>query len=162
MLRDALIATARYHAWANDRVLTLAAEIADEELRAPASLDHRTAWDTLRHLVDVDWSWRKFCIGEDVGEGYVWDYVGPLEDLATLHAFSNEEDATLRSYLGSLDAGALAEVLHPSEDFSAPRWLILSHLMNHGTQHRTELARYLTDRGHSPGDLDLLDALELS
>jgi uncharacterized damage-inducible protein DinB len=46
-------------------------------------------------------------------------------------------------------------------DDTIPRWLILAHVVNHGTNHRTELARYLTDRGHSPGDLDLLDALTL-
>ena len=42
-----------------------------------------------------------------------------------------------------------------------PRWLIIAHVVNHGSQHRSELARYLTERGHSPGDLDLLDAPRL-
>ena len=37
----------------------------------------------------------------------------------------------------------------------------LAHVVNHGTQHRSELARYLTVHGHSPGELDLLDAFEL-
>jgi hypothetical protein len=32
------------------------------------NLDHGSAFDTIRHLVDVDWSWRQFCIGNDVGD----------------------------------------------------------------------------------------------
>jgi uncharacterized damage-inducible protein DinB len=48
-----------------------------------------------------------------------------------------------------------------SADFARPRWLVVAHVVNHGTQHRSELARYLTECGHSQGDLDLLDALEL-
>jgi uncharacterized damage-inducible protein DinB len=161
VLRDALVAAARYHAWANDRIMTVAANVPVEELRAPAALDHGTAFDTLRHLVDVDWSWREFVTGNDVGDAYVWDLGYELDDLAAIHAFSREEDATLRSYIATLDDAALAEEVHGTDDFSRPRWLILAHLLNHGTQHRTELARWLTDLGHSPGDLDLLDALEM-
>jgi uncharacterized damage-inducible protein DinB len=158
MLAQTLLAFARYHAWANERILTLSASVSEDELRGSADLDHGTAFDTLRHLIDVNWSWREFCVGNDVGDGYVWDLGYALDDVATIHAFSVQDDAVLYAYLGTLDETALAEVLRVSDDFSSPRWLILMHLLNHATQHRTEMARYLTDRGHSPGDLDLLDA----
>jgi uncharacterized damage-inducible protein DinB len=50
-------------------------------------------------------------------------------------------------------------VMSADPDDVVPRWLIVAHVVNHGTQHRSELARYLTECGHSPGDLDLLDAV---
>ena len=65
----------------------------------------------------------------------------------------------MRRYVESLDDTALSEALTMREDYSPPRWLILAHVVNHGTQHRSEMARYLTECGRSPGDLDLLDAL---
>jgi uncharacterized damage-inducible protein DinB len=160
---DSLLAFVRFHAWANDRILTTAAGLSDEELRRTAELDHGSAFQTLRHLVDVDWSWREFCEGNDVGETYVWDHGFELDDLPAIHAFCLEEGMRLRGYVESLDQAALTESLALSAEVNdtVPRWLILAHVVNHGTQHRSELARYLTERGHSPGDLDLLDALEL-
>jgi uncharacterized damage-inducible protein DinB len=160
---ESLLALVRFHVWANDRILTTAAGLSDEELRRDAVLDRGSAFDTLRHLVDVDWSWREFCAGNDVGDSYVWDQGFTLDDLQAIHTFCVEEDGRLRSYVESLDETALTEPMSMSEDPAdrIPRWLILVHVVNHGTQHRSELAHYLTRSGHSPGDLDLLDALVL-
>jgi uncharacterized damage-inducible protein DinB len=158
---ESLLAFVRYHAWANDRLLTTTAGLSDEEFRRAAVLDHGSAFDTLRHLVDVDWSWREYCLGNDIGDTYVWDHGFTLDDLPAIHAFCLEEDRRLRSYVGSLDEAGLTArmVMSADPDDVVPRWLIVAHVVNHGTQHRSELARYLTECGHSPGDLDLLDAV---
>jgi uncharacterized damage-inducible protein DinB len=163
MDRDSLLAFVRFHAWANDRILTTAAGLSDAQLRKADVLDHGSAFQTIRHLVDVDWSWREFCIGNDVGDTYVWDHGYVLDDVPALHAFSLEDDARLRSDVESFDDTALREPLALSAEpgDGVPRWLIVAHVVNHGTQHRSELARYFTECGHSPGDLDLLDAFQL-
>jgi uncharacterized damage-inducible protein DinB len=160
---DTLLTLVRFHAWANDRILTTAADLLDEEFRRTANLDHGSAFQTCRHLVDVDWSWREFCIGNDIGQTYAWDHGFVLDDLATIHDFCLEEDERLRRYVESLDDHALTESMPLGGDPNdvVPRWLIVAHVVNHGTQHRSELARSLTERGHSPGDLDLLDAPRL-
>lgn len=35
-------------------------------------------------------------------------------------------------------------------------WRLIAHVVNHGTQHRSEAAILLTSAGCSPGDLDLV------
>jgi uncharacterized damage-inducible protein DinB len=157
---ESLLAFVRFHAWANDKIMTTAAELTDDELRRPGVLDHDSAFQTLRHLVDVDWSWRETCAGNEIGETYAWDRY-PLDDLPSIHSFCIEEDARLRDYVSSLDFAALTEQVPSGENFAPQRWLIIAHIVNHGTQHRSELARYFTECGHSPGDLDLVDAPEL-
>lgn len=151
-----LLAMVRFHGWANERILMTARALTDEDFRAPGPFDHGTAFDTLRHLADVDWSWRQFLQGNDVGETYIWDHRFGLDDLDGIHAFCLEEDARLLGYVERLDDAALAE---PLGTRSIPRSLIIAHVVIHGAQHRSELARYLTERGHSPGDLGLPDAL---
>ena len=37
-----------------------------------------------------------------------------------------------------------------------PFWQMLAHVVNHGTQHRSEAAAILTEAGRSPGDLDMI------
>jgi uncharacterized damage-inducible protein DinB len=153
---EMLLAMVRFHAWANERILTTARALTDEDFRASGPFDHGTAFDTLRHLADVDWSWRQFLQGNDVGETYVWDHGFVLDDLNSIRTFCLDEDARMLEYVESLDDAALAE---PLGSRSIPRALIIAHVVIHGTQHRSELARYLTERGHSPGDLGLPDAL---
>ncbi len=53
-----------------------------------------------------------------------------------------------------------------TDDFAAhvrdgvPVWVMLVHVVNHGTQHRAEAAAILTAEGRSPGELDLVNYAE--
>lgn len=66
----------------------------------------------------------------------------------------------MRDLVGRLTESELAAPLHYSSTsgtaHSQPVWQILLHVVNHGTQHRSEVAHFLTEAGQSPGDIDLI------
>ena len=76
--------------------------------------------------------------------------------------------AALRAMRGNANGPAIEAWL---DRHRSPRWLdqeeegislwqMLAHVVNHGTQHRSEAAVLLTAAGHSPGDLDMVDYIE--
>ena len=67
----------------------------------------------------------------------------------------------MRSYLDGLTdddlaAGTITYSRTEGKTYETPLWQILVHVINHGTQSRSEAAVLLTQLGHSPGDLDYM------
>ena len=151
-----------YNDWANQRILTVAEQLSPAQLTAPANIDHGSAFQTILHMLDVEWSW--LLMAQKLpATAMLWE-VEALPDLPSIQAYWRAEQARRLAYLQALDEQTLnAPVDYGSAQGRAPEsaklWHILAHILNHSTQHRTELARYLTDCGHSPGELDLIEIL---
>jgi uncharacterized damage-inducible protein DinB len=147
----------RYHVRVNERILDQSTKLTEDQFRRPGTTDNGSAHDTLLHMLIVDWSWREFCIGNDDDDSYPDGW--PFPDLATIRSFWDDEHARLLGYASSLDEPAMSETLtweSEGTQWAAPRWEVIAHIVNHGTQHRSEMARFLTECGQSPGDLDLI------
>jgi uncharacterized damage-inducible protein DinB len=148
-----------YNNWANQRLLATAAKLSHDQLHSDPSLSQGTAFQTLRHMLDVDWSWRMACEGYDTRR-LVWE-LKPLEDLDVLALAWQTEGKQLLRYVQGLQP----------EDFErepAVTWIerpfkighMVMHIVNHGTNHRSELGWYFTRCGYSPGDLEFLDYID--
>ena len=157
MKKDEILTLYQYNAWANARILNAASRVTAEQFHSPASFNHGGLRTTLVHTLSAEWIWRKRW------EGHAPTSVLPLEDFPSFEALRNrwqEEGKALMTFVDHVSEADLNSPLHYRTTGGKPHenllWHLMAHLVNHGTQHRSEAAAMLTDFGHSPGDIDLI------
>ncbi|MEX1020130.1 MAG: DinB family protein [Litorilinea sp.] len=156
MQKSELITLFDYNYWANRKIFDAAAQATRTQLTEPRQLSWESIFQTLTHILSAEWIWRVRC-QEGISPRA---FLNPADfaDMAALLARWREEEAALRAFLEDLPAGEVTQIVQYSntrgDTFEKPLWQILIHVVNHGTQHRSEVALYLTDLGFSPGDID--------
>jgi uncharacterized damage-inducible protein DinB len=138
--------------WATAKVLDAAVGIEEATWSARNAIDERGLGGILIHHLGASQRWRH---GLSFSEESPRPEKEPLPTIAGLRASWEREWAAYDAWLATLDDD---DVLSPDEEI--PMWQLLLHVVNHGTQHRSEAAVLLTAAGHSPGDLDLVDFAE--
>ena len=156
MNRDEIKLLFQYNDWANDRILDTAEKLSPEQLAA----ENEFGWGSLRgalvHLMDAEYAWRVLL--KD-GEHVEWLQPQDFPDVAAIRARWDEEREAFSDYLDKLsDDDLLSTISYEGDDGMRHRvlWHCLAHVVNHGTQHRSECAALLTGFGHSPGNLDFV------
>lgn len=144
-----------YNYWATKKILAASANVTQKQFTAPASFPYGGLHGTLVHTLETEWSWRAlFQKIEDASELLPADY----PTLSAIETRWHAEESAMRAYLASLHDEDMESHLLYTTDTGVERdhilWHCLLHVVNHGTQHRSEAAALLTDYGHSPEDLD--------
>jgi uncharacterized damage-inducible protein DinB len=144
-----------YNCWANERILSAAAQVPDEHL-VSARLGYCGLRDTLVHIFSAEQRWRLRWQGVSNAPMLTAEEVPTL---ISLRERWEEEQREMRAYLGALHDADLAAVFSYQRSngsvITSTRWHTMAHMINHGTQHRAELAMLLTELGYSPGNIDL-------
>jgi uncharacterized damage-inducible protein DinB len=162
MVSDVLRALYGYTSWATARLLDVSGQLTQEQWLAPGGAGRGPIRDTLVHLIDTQRSWLAWWDGSLPPEqAYALrltpaDFPGP----PAVRAVWETVDRTTPAFVATLTDADAAKVstqtMPDGRVFRLPRWQIMLHVANHGTQHRNEVAAMLTSHGHSPGDLDAL------
>lgn len=141
-----------YDRWATRKVLAALDGLDPAVWARPNMIDERGLGSILVHQLGAAQRWRHGF--QDTGE-QPRPELEPLPTIRELRARWDHEWNEVDVWLGTLTEGF---VNHVHE--GVPVWQMLLHVVNHGTQHRSEAAALLTAEGHSPGDLDMIDYAE--
>ncbi len=143
-----------YNEWANNRILDAAEKVSPAQLTQPNELGWGSLMGGLVHILDAEFGWFNRLFDRGDGE---WLKAEDFSDLAALRERWQQQNEITQSCLDTLKDGDLTRV-HTSSggerDYHWVMWQALAHVVNHGTQHRSECAALLTGFGSSPGDMD--------
>ena len=145
-----------YNYWANKRILAAAEKVSEKQFLAPASFPFGGLRGTLVHILDAEFGWRTFFQKNDWSAPELKETEFPT--IASVQERANQEEKEMRAYLATLRD----EDMNSHKVYDTPEgnhrdrilWHCLWHVVNHGTQHRSEAAALLTRFNQSPGDLD--------
>ena len=144
-----------YNYWATGKILEASNKVTEKQFLEPASFPFGGLRGTLVHILDAEFGWRGLFENKSFNADLKPD------DFATVKSVeerAREEEKAMRAYLANLRDDDMESHLRYTTDTGIERdrilWQCLYHVVNHGTQHRSEAAALLTDFGSSPADLD--------
>lgn len=142
-----------YNYWAHDRIMRQVARLTPAQFAADAGYSWGGVGGTLAHVLGTEVVWRARWQGATANTLTQPELATP-DALAAAWA---ENVAAMWAYLAALAAADLDRdfaYVRQGRTYVHPLWTQLLHVVNHGTQHRSEVAVLLTNGGHSPGDID--------
>jgi len=153
MDKTEITALIAYNFWANKRILDKCELVALEDLtRLPVPDPGRGSLrGILVHALDAEMGWRSILqFHEDTP---ILDEQS-FGDIAAVKARWDVEQNAWFAYAATLRPEDLNTSYKAGPGKSPKVWQIIVHVVNHGTQHRSEAAAILTGYGFSPGELD--------
>jgi len=154
---------ARYHAWADERLLEALDRVGDADYRADHGLFFGSLHGTLNHLLLAELIWYGRFTGCAHVAGSLADEVEP--DRAALAGRVRAQCALWTSLADGADEVLLASRLRYANmagaDCDTPWAPTLLHVFNHGTHHRGQMSAAISRLGLPVPEMDYIYFLRL-
>lgn len=154
-----------YSDWAMEKVLSAAGELTPEQLNTPGTAGRGSVRETLFHLIRAHHGWLSMwdvsmSPGAALDFSLNFDDLDEFPDVDAIRAYWGDVFGQTTAFTSDLTDDDVARVYtetYPDGDTETfILWQMMIHVVNHGTQHRSEVAAMLTDFGHSPGNIDMV------
>lgn len=162
MLAEAMRTFYDYNHWATEKIMGATATLTQEQLDEPGTAGRGSIRQTLLHMIDTHQGWLSWWDGSLSAEEAMLLSLDPAEypDLAAIRGAWNAVNEQTRAFinpLGDEDMERIYTTATPDgSTVTFVLWRMMLHVVNHGTQHRSEIAAMLTVFDCSPGDLDVV------
>lgn len=142
-----------YHIDMTRRVWDSINQITEAQFLADDTYSRGSIRNLMVHLANTDSNWlaglKNIPEEEDAPKRKYEDY----PNRASVHAFSEGTAKDVADYVEALTEAELGE--NPM-DISNPRWQVLLHMINHGTDHRSTILQNLHEFGAPTFDQDFI------
>lgn len=157
MNKQDILTLYQYNQWTTARILSCTAKVTAAQFNAPSSFPHGGLRGTLVHALFAEWIWRNRWEGTSPTNRFKTEDFPDFEALRTRWVYEEEK---LMAFIEGLTDERINSKFsyHDTKGQHHERllWQAMAHVVNHGTQHKTEAAAMLTEFGQSPGDIDLI------
>jgi uncharacterized damage-inducible protein DinB len=139
-----------YHIDMTRRVWDSIHQITDEQFLADDAYSRGSIRNLMVHLASTDRRWLSgLKNGPDAGHL-------KFEDYPTRVASRELFETTAKDFSNYITAMTKEELDQKPPEFTHPRWAVLLHLVNHGTDHRSTVLQKLTEFGAPTFDQDFI------
>ena len=152
-----------YGRWADERIFEAADGLTPEQLNTPGTAGHGSIRETMLHHISAHRSWLSWWDGSMTGEESMKASLDPADypDLAAVRSVWSDVQRQTWAFIDGLGEADLereytSTVPWTGQTVTLLLWQMMTHVANHGTQHRSEAAAMLTAFDCSPGFLDLI------
>lgn len=133
-----------YHFAENRTLWAYVTQLSDKQFMQGIGYSRGSVKQQLLHLIEVDEVWFSDLRGVELPEPL--DPAG-FPDLTSIRAYWDSVEQGMREYLAELTDEMLFTKPLSGEDADLYVWQVLLHVVNHGTDHRAQLLRLLSDYG---------------
>jgi uncharacterized damage-inducible protein DinB len=135
-----------YHFAENRKIWdTAITSLSHEQFTQHVDYSHGSIRDQIVHLMSVDDTWFSGLHGDEIPQPL--DPVN-FDDQKIIRSHWDNVEQNMRDYLAKLrDEMLFEKPFSDGEDKDLILWQVLLHVVNHGTDHRSQLLRLLNDLG---------------
>ena len=143
-----------YVRWGNDTVIAGARMLPQDALHAPVRVAWLSPLGILTHMLAAERVWLARWRGHSPDATPPTNNITSLDELV---AAWKPVDAGLRAFIAAHPADhPVSYTTLRGEPFTQPLWQLVMHVVNHNTEHRSQVALVLAQHAIDSGNLDLV------